>query len=356
MLGVDASPPADPRRGSAIASTSNCAARRRARPRPRWVMRGALLCALSLAAGTASVGAAAASPEPPVEGPAPPPTTSQTQRASGQSQRGAAAEGPAESREAPAAEGPATSSAPASPAPPPRLAFDGPMPEIGEGERGKANLGLRRQSDGSYLYVDPYRRFTALFNPDGTVHFADRWRRPDNRNTQRGKFGGPPVGLFTPNGMSVTGPAEWVMALQGIDRDARAKAELLARTREVRIAMAIQWGRELLATRYAALGGELEAIWGESAAPIAARRELLFERWDECDESFAVDAGEIPEEALSELDRTRIEIAEKARRTIEAFIRESLPKGTAKAYSDRELRELNARRRSRQRFTPYRSK
>jgi hypothetical protein len=327
-----------------IASTTNCAARRHQQAR------GALFCAFALVAGLVSADASA-SPAPLVEGPAPPPSQEQGKR--GQTQRAGADKEPAQP-ESPPPKDPAPASA--SPAPPPRLAFDGPMPEIGEGERGKANLGLRRQSDGSYLYVDPYRRFTAVFNADGTVHFADRWKRPDNRNTQRGKFGGAPIGLFTPNGMSVTGPAEWVMALQGIDRDARAKAELLARTREVRIAMAIQFNRELLATRFAALGGELEAIWAEQASPIAARRELLFERWDECDESFAVDAGEVPEEALSEIDRTRIEIAEKARRTIEAFIRASMPKGTAKAYSDRELRELNARRRSRQPFAPYRSK
>ncbi len=236
--------------------------------------------------------------------------------------------------------------------PSPRLDFRGPMPESAQ-SRERKNLGLRRQHDGSYLYVDPYRRFTAVFNRDGTVQFADRWRRPDKKNSQRGAFGGLPRGLFGPMGMSVTGPAEWVMALQGIDRNARVKAELLARTREIRIALAISYTTELLALRLSQLGGELEGIWALSALSPPERRALLFQRWDECDETFAVDSGDVPEEALSEIDRTRTKTAEQARRTIESFIRTTLPKGHANAYSSAELRALNRRRTSHQTFAPY---
>jgi hypothetical protein len=229
------------------------------------------------------------------------------------------------------------------------------MPESAS-EGGRANLGLRRQTDGSYLYVDPYRRFSAQFNPDGTVHFADRWRRPDSTNSQKGSFGGPPIGLFTPMGMSVTGPAEWVMALQGIDRNARVKAELLARTREIRIGLAISFTKELLAVRLGQLEGELVAIWSLPSLSVAERRALLFQRWDECDESFAVEAGDVPEEALSEIDRARVETADKARRQIELFIRTTLPRGRKGAYSDEELRALNRDRQSRQPFAPYRKR
>lgn len=156
-------------------------------------------------------------------------------------------------------------------------------------------------------------------------------------------------------GMSLTGPAEWVMALQGIDRNARVKAELLARTHEIRIALAISYTRELLALRLSELGGELDGIWALPSLSIPERRALLFQRWDECDETFAVDAGDVPEEALSEIDRTRIKTAEQARRTIENFIQTTLPKGRKNAYSDAELRAFNRRRTSRQTFAPYTS-
>ncbi|MCA9634743.1 MAG: hypothetical protein KC420_01775, partial [Myxococcales bacterium] len=242
------------------------------------------------------------------------------------------------------------------PLPPPRIVREGPMPGAGDDERERAGLGLRRQSDGTYLYIDPYKRFTATFNQDGTVHFADRWKRPDNENTQRGKCCGPPRGLFGPNGMQVTGPYEWIIALHGIDIYGRVKADLLARTREVRIALAISYNRELLGRRLAALEGELGELWGASGRAAAARRALLFQRWDECDEAFAIKAGEIPEEALSEMDRDRIATAERARRQIEAFIRDKLPQRSKHGYSPAELAALNARRQSRQPFDPYRTR
>ena len=301
------------------------------------VRRSAQVLRLGALVGALAANHALAAPavEGPVEGPAPPPER-------GDAPDAATSVSPEDGQ----------GGAPSKALPPPRLEFDGPMPESAD-DRGRANLGLRRQTDGSYLYVDPYRRFSAEFNPDGTVQFADRWRRPDSTKSQRGSFGGPPVGLFTPMGMSVTGPAEWVMALQGIDRNARAKAELLARTREIRIALAVSFTKELLAVRLGQLEGELAGIWSLPSLSVAQRRALLFQRWDECDESFAVEAGEVPEEALSEIDRTRLETADKARRQIEAFIRATLPRGRKDAYTDEELRALNRRRQSRQPFAPY---
>ncbi len=302
-----------------------------------------ILCLSALVGALAANHARAATPpegpQPPPEGPAPPPTATQ----------GGAGDPEAEAASSADPDGPSRA------LPPPRLEFDGPMPESAS-DGGRASLGLRRQSDGSYLYVDPYKRFSAEFKPDGTVQFADRWRRPDGKNKQRGSFGGPPVGLFTPMGMSVTGPAEWVMALQGIDRNARVKAELLARTSAEGRAMAIGFTKELLAVRLGHLEGDLVGIWSLSSLSVAERRALLFQRWDECDESFAVEAGDVPEEALSEIDRSRLETADKARRQIEAFIRATLPRGRRGAYSDEELRALNRRRLSRQPFAPYRER
>ncbi|MEZ4452009.1 MAG: hypothetical protein R3B09_21275 [Nannocystaceae bacterium] len=220
-------------------------------------------------------------------------------------------------------------------------------------QRTRESLGLVREKDGSYSYVDPYKRFTARFNPDGTVNFADRWRRPDRENAQHGGCCGLPRGLFGPNGMSVTGPTEWAIALAGEDRDARVKAELLASTREMRTGMAIAWNLDLLARRLGELERELLAIWARTDMTEAARRELLFRRWDECDEAFKLDGLEIPDEALGPIDKARIDTAEEARTIIERFVRERLPKGSADAYRPAELTRLNAGRLSRRPFDPY---
>ncbi len=322
------------------------------RPLPALLRKGALIGAL---AGLHVLTAGSARASPPVEGPLrPSPTQTQSQTQSLDERPGSGAKHPSSNTAKDTVKNPAKSVRPEGPKslPPPRLDFSGPMPESARG-RDRKNLGLRRQHDGSYLYIDPYKRFTATFNRDGTVYFADRWRRPDRSNGQRGAFGGLPRGLFGPMGMSLTGPAEWVMALQGIDRNARVKAELLARTREIRIALAISYTRELLALRLDQLGGQLEGLWAETSLSQSERRALLFQRWDECDETFAVDSGDVPEEALSEIDRARIKTAEQARRTIEHFIHTTLPKGHANAYSDAELRALNRRRMSHQTFAPY---
>ena len=64
-------------------------------------------------------------------------------------------------------------------------------------------------------------------------------------------------------------------------------------------------------------------------------------------------AGEIAPEAESAIDQARVETAEKARRTIEAFVRRQLPRGSASAYTRAELADMNRRRRSVQPFAPY---
>src|SRR5688572_27775887 len=43
------------------------------------------------------------------------------------------------------------------------------------------DLGLVRRTDGTFGYADPGRRFTALVRRDGSVLFADRWRKLDHR-------------------------------------------------------------------------------------------------------------------------------------------------------------------------------
>ena len=238
--------------------------------------------------------------------------------------------------------------------PPPRIRPDPASPAPSR-PADAAALGLDRQDDGTYLHVDPYRRFTARIERDGTISFADRWRRPTRTgDRQHGALGGRPRGLFTPMGMSVTGPAEWAMALAGVDRDARVKAELLERTRELRTALAIAWHLDLLDRRLGELERDLDAILADPTLAPAARRALLFQRWDECDEAYRGPLPDLPEGAITAIDDARVAAAERARRIIEGFVARRLPPGHKDSFSPRELAALNARRVSRDPFAPYR--
>lgn len=216
-------------------------------------------------------------------------------------------------------------------------------------------LGVVRLRDGTMMYVDAGKRFTAVFNPDGSVRFGDRW----NRDQHGDKMPGSRRELRQINmaGFGVTGPSEWLVKLQdllgGPEQHASAKREFLDRTREVRTQMAVAWTREIIGQRLGALERELFDLWSGPGDP-AAKRELIFQRWDECDEAYRVEfAGEVPEEAVSEVDHIRLEAAERARRIIEDFVRRQLPRGGPHGFAKRELDDMNRRRTSRQAFRPY---
>ncbi len=218
-------------------------------------------------------------------------------------------------------------------------------------------LGLTRQKDGTAVYVDPSRRFTAALNPDGSVRFGDRWGRDQHGRRMRGS--GWALRQISTRGIGIGGPAEWLLGLQdrmgGPERHAAAKREFLERTAELRTQLAIAFTLELLDTRLRGLEQELFEVWGATATTPAARRELLFQRWDECDELYAVGptGDDITPEARSAIDQARAETAERARRVIEAFVRRQLPRGGPAGYTRAELADMNKRRRSKQSFSPY---
>lgn len=239
--------------------------------------------------------------------------------------------------------------------PPPRV--ERKPGALEDGEQGLGELGLIRQHDGTYLYVDPHARFSARFEANGTVSFADRWRRPSRSDSQHGRCcGKPPGGLPGINpfyGARTTGPAEWILKLRGVDIFGKAKRDLLARTRDLRVRLAVAHNLELLERRLDELEPELLELWSDHTVDVQRRRELLFLRWDECEEYFEIDPGDVPGEAILTIDRAQLETAEEARRKIERFIRRHLPRGSKHAYGRAELRRLNARRTSSQQFTPY---
>jgi hypothetical protein len=219
--------------------------------------------------------------------------------------------------------------------------------------KGLGSLGLTRTREGTYLYVDPGKRFTVAINPDGSVRFGDRWGR--DQHGKRVPGSGWALRQIGPSGVGMGGPTEWLRALSQQELDPGAKTEFLNLTREVRTQLAVAFMRNVLRVRLGELEGELLAISNDADSSLAERRALLFARWDECDERFdpGRPGGEVPEEALSEIDRDRLTAATTARRTIEAFIRRQHPRGSKRGYTAAELADFNRRRVSAEEFAPY---
>jgi hypothetical protein len=124
----------------------------------------------------------------------------------------------------------------------------------------------------------------------------------------------------------------------GEDPYAARKLALLDRTRDERAAIARVHHGEALERSVSRLRDHLAAIWSRGDLDAAARRQILFELWDECAERGSA---------------ADLAAAGAARATIIGFIRRRLPKGTAAAYSAAELARLNDQRSSRARFEPY---
>jgi hypothetical protein len=219
-------------------------------------------------------------------------------------------------------------------------------------------MGLRREQDGSYSYVDPGRMFTARVMPDGRVRFADRWRRPDAGNQQHGKCcGRPPEGVLVAinpfAGVPMRGPLEWIMQATGHDLAAGAKMAMLAETRAFRTQLAVAWTRAQVEKRLRELPAELLVLWSDDELGDARKREILFERWDECEDRLGAPMDGLPPDAIPEVDEMRRRAADEARVEIEAFIRKHAPERSKQAFDEKELRRYNSRRRSVRRFAPY---
>ena len=124
----------------------------------------------------------------------------------------------------------------------------------------------------------------------------------------------------------------------GQDPYSAKKLAFMDATREERAQIARRRQAVDLTDAVANLRGTLERIWRRGDLDAAARRRILFELWDECAERGTPD---------------ELAAAEAARQTIVGFIRRRLPRGSAGAYSEAELRALNARRESKRVFAPY---
>jgi len=114
------------------------------------------------------------------------------------------------------------------------------------------------------------------------------------------------------------------------------KLKLLDDTRDERVDMGGAFHARQLGESREIMRQNLLHLW-QTTKDAAARREALFEMWDECAE------GEGP----------MGEAGERARVVVIDWIREHLPAGSADAYTPDELAQLAAKRSSKQPFTPY---
>src|SRR5690606_23000832 len=182
--------------------------------------------------------------------------------------------------------------------------------------------------------------------------------KPSRDDTQNGKCcGKPPEGFWSGinvfAGASVRGPAEWLAKATGQDPVGAAKAAMLDRTRPFRTKLAIAFHQDLLRTRLGTLQTELMTLWRADDLSLERKRELLFRRWDECDELFGFSTEGLPEDAIVQLDEMRVKAAEQARDIIEEFIRSHAAAGGPRAYTPTELERFNQQRVSVARFAPY---
>lgn len=218
------------------------------------------------------------------------------------------------------------------------------------------SLGLVPRPDGTFAYVDPGDRFSALVRRDGSVLFADRWRRLHSNERLSGRgLTLPPEGARAINpfrGLGLRGPNEWALAVAGQDRQAVAKAGFLARTFGFRHRLAVGFAALQFREGLRALPGQLLAIWTDSQRSATERRRLLFRRWDDAAEGTPR-LGVNDAAAAVDVERARTALV--ARELVEAFVRRHLPDGSIDAYTPDELRRLNATRRSRDAFDPYSS-
>ena len=225
---------------------------------------------------------------------------------------------------------PETTGKPVRPAPKPAGNSTSPpaASESDDAPRSLAEAGFRPRSDGTYRYRSgPVK---AVLHPNGRLEFKFAASQAHNIRLQ-----------------------EVVRAAYGREIYVKAKKQLLQRTFELRMNLAVSWAREQMSRQLSALYRQLMATWRKSEWTPARRRRELFTLWDDCEESLTLDLDGVERAMLSKIDKERESAGTKARQKIIEFIGRQLPEGSPDAYTPRELQALNAKRRSAQRFEPY---
>jgi hypothetical protein len=238
-----------------------------------------------------------------------------------------------------------------------------PVPPQGERPTDEVEVDgmkLRRSNGGGFVYDDADAGFSAEIAADGTVRFRDRHVGPQKGKVsvlgfdlvRKGKREPMPQKPFRPDIVPYGpyGPAPIIAGVGGkmggiadakeSSRKYAAKQEFLEITAPLRAELAKKARDKATTVALFELTHQLLATWNDPKLPLSVRKEQLFAAWDDCDEPGKGEkAAEHP--------------GARARRRIETFIRVHAKRGSDHGFTDAELRDMNARRRSRQRFAPY---
>ncbi|HEX7835847.1 MAG TPA: hypothetical protein VF469_00210, partial [Kofleriaceae bacterium] len=130
---------------------------------------------------------------------------------------------------------------------------------------------------------------------------------------------------------------DWLMRAHGQDPYARRKLAFLDATRDERAEIGRRHRDAELARSSELVERSLRAAW--AAAPeLRARKQALFELWDDCAETG---------------DPAVVAAGEAARRLVLGFIRGHLPAGSAEAFTAAEIAALGRTQQSKAVFRPY---
>jgi hypothetical protein len=141
-----------------------------------------------------------------------------------------------------------------------------------------------------------------------------------------------------------------MMRNKGIDPYASYKLKVLDETRDERVAIGKRYRTQQLARSKQLVQANLERLWSTSL-DLAARKQGLFELWDDCAE-----AGPPEMERSGRTPASEDELVAggtSARAHVLGFIRSRLPAGSEDAFTDAEVQRLNKQRKSHSAFAPY---
>jgi hypothetical protein len=136
---------------------------------------------------------------------------------------------------------------------------------------------------------------------------------------------------------------DYLMRKTKNDPYASRKLKFLDETRDERVEIGKAWRQQQLQQTAMIMRKNLERAWTASS-DLAARKQALFELWDEIVEPLSRD--DLADEVL-------VEAARSARKAVIGFIRAHLPQGSELAYSESELVAFNAKKQSSVKFSPY---
>jgi hypothetical protein len=112
---------------------------------------------------------------------------------------------------------------------------------------------------------------------------------------------------------------------------------VLDETRDERVAIGNRYRKQQLAQSKQLVQRNLDRLWA-STSDLAARKQGLFELWDDCAETGS-------EELVAGGTAARTHVI--------GFIRSKLPAGSTDAFTQTELVHFNKQRKSRATFAPY---